>query len=233
MKMPRSHILIILLSLSVCFLASGLRAEAATDSLRSTSSSIAHLRLKGTLFTRNLKPLAVVEDTRDGQVVMYEEGDVIGDGFEIMHITRGNITLKAPQGEYNLSFSAGSVFQPQAEPEDENWYNIKREGDIIVVDAETIARAITRSKSIMANIKIKPYLANGQRAGIVITRLTPVGILKDIGLKQGDIVKSINDLKISTPHQIFRAYKNLKTEKELRIDIIRDNKPLILTYRIE
>ena len=73
----------------------------------------------------------------------------------------------------------------------------------------------------------------GDKSGIILTKLTPVGILKEVGVAEGDVIKSINGLNLNTPHQVFNAYKTLKDQKELRVDIIRDNKPLVLTYIIK
>ncbi|NQT95385.1 MAG: hypothetical protein HQ572_02945 [Candidatus Omnitrophica bacterium] len=226
-------LLVIALSLPVSISMSEATQERSSDTLR-PSASMSHLKLKGTLFTRSLKPLVVLEDTRNGRATMYEIGDTIEGVLKIAYITRGEVTFASSDGEYKLSLPTGGVWQPQGlQSEDEKWYRIKKEGNTFLVDESTVKGAIQRTADIMRNIKISPYLKDGKKIGIMVTKLTEIGILKEAGVKEGDIVKSINGLNLNSPHQIFTAYKKLRNQKEIEVDIIRKDKPIILTYRIQ
>jgi len=208
--------------------------NAAADSLRSASSSISHFKLKGTFFTRSLKPLAVIEDTRTGRSIMYETGDILEKDLRITYISRGEVGLRAKKSDYLLSFPKGGLLhEPTPGQEDERWFNIKKEGNAFIVDKDTVSGAIGRVKSIMQNVRIRPHFIDGRRSGIKVTRLAEIGILKESGVKQGDIIRSINSLKVNSPYQIFSAYRSLKDNQELKVDIIRDDKPLTLTYQIK
>lgn len=191
------------------------------------------LQLKGTLFTRSLKPVAIIQDTQTGQTMMYELGDIL-NGAEIVHIARGEVILKTAGGEHTLSFPQGGVPQQSLVLKDDNkWYSITRDGDTFIVGKDTVSGAIARTLDIMRNVRLGPAFINGEPSGVAVTKLTPTGILKELGIKEGDIVKSINGFKLNSPHQIFAAYKALKDEKEICVDIVRGNKPLLLTYKVE
>jgi general secretion pathway protein C len=211
------------------------RLEAAGESGSGTLSgaSMSNLTLKGTLFTRSLNPLAIIEDAGSEQIIMYELGDDI-NGLRIMRIRRGEITLSSQGEEYKLSFPDGGVFQ-NATPvnKDEKWYHIAREGNTIITNRETISGAISRVRDIMRNVKIRPYSANGKKCGIAVTAFNEEGILKEMGIKQGDIIKSVNGLTLNSPYQIFSAYRKLRGKDELAVEIIRKNNPLLLTYRVK
>lgn len=198
-----------------------------------SGASLSNLTLKGTLFTQSLNPLAIIEDAKSGQIIMYELGDDI-NGLRIVHIRRGEITLSSQDEEYTLSFPDGGVFQ-DATPmdKDEKWYHIVREGNTITTDRETISGVISRVHNIMRNMKIRPYSANGEKCGIAITMLNENGILKEIGIKQGDIIKTVNGFTLNSPYQIFNAYRKLKDKDKLVVNISRRAKPLVLTYRVK
>lgn len=233
MKRICAFILVITLSLSLPMPASEARQNRSQDSLRSASSCLSHIRLKGTLFTRNLKPLAIIEDTKSGRVTMYQLGDTLEGALEVIEITRGEVIFRSAQGEYKLSLPTGGVAQPKvAAGEEKVRYQIKKTGDTIVLDRAAISDAIGKARDIMKNVKVKPYFSSGKRCGIKVTKLTPIGILKEVGVMEGDVIMKVNGFKIDTPHQIFSAYKKLKNAKELKVDIVRDDKPLLLTYRI-
>ena len=223
MKRPSIFILAIILSLSVSFS----MAEPG-DSL-----SIAHLKLRGTLFTRSLKPMAIIEDTVTGKVIMYEVGEPLEGGFKIADITRGEVSLKSEEGEYKLSFPQGAIWQPDLSMEEEEWYSIKKEGNIFVVDKATVSGAMRRVRGIMQNVRIKPCSVNGEKSGIMVTRLEKKGILKEIGVEEGDILKSVNGFTLNSPYQIFNAYRKLRDKEELKVDVIRHNQPILLTYKIQ
>ncbi len=200
-------------------------------SLSSTSSQ--GLTLKGTLFTQSLNPLAIIEDARSGQIVMYELGDDV-DGFKIVRIKRGEIILNSSDGEFTLTLPGGGVSQPATGMiNDEKWYNVVRQGNTITTDRETISGAISRVRDIMRDVKIGPYSANGKKLGIAITKLNENGILKEIGIKQGDIIETVNGLTLNSPYQIFNTYRKLKGKDQLEVKILRNSQPLILTYRVQ
>jgi len=201
---------------------------------RQDGDSYSFLRLKGTLFTRSLKPIAIIEDTRSGQVTMYELNDAVDGAFEVVSISRGEVILKGAQGECVLSLPSGTILQPQlaARAESGKWYNIQRQGNTFLVDEATVASAVGRIREIMQNVRIKPSFLAGANSGITVTKLIPVGILAEAGVREGDVIRSVNGFGLNSPYQIFSAYKKLKDQRELKVDIIRDDKPAILTYKV-
>ena len=191
------------------------------------------LTLKGTLFTQSLSPLAIIEDARSGQIVMYELGDDV-DGLKIVRIKRGEIILNSSDGEFTLTLPGGGISQPVTNMiNDEKWYNVIKQGNVITTDRETISGAISRVRDIMRDVKIGPYSADGKKLGIAITRLNEKGILKEIGIKQGDIIETVNGFTLNSPYQIFNAYRKLKGKDQLEVKILRSSQPLILTYRVQ
>ncbi|TRZ48862.1 MAG: PDZ domain-containing protein [Dehalococcoidia bacterium] len=230
----KNIIILIILTISVAGMNStavGAAPQGNADVLREASFS--HLQLKGTLFTESLNPLAVIENTRNGQIIMYELGDDV-EGLKIAKISRGEIVLSLKGKEYILSFPEGGILQPGlAADKDGKWYNITRDGDTITTDRATVRGAILRVRDIMKDLKAGPYSEEGKKTGIAITALNEEGILKEIGIKQGDIIKTVNGFTLNSPYQIFNAYRKLKDNAELKVEITRKGTLLTLTYRVE
>jgi general secretion pathway protein C len=229
----------IIITITIALLAAGTTDIATADAGMQSSTgtlrevSFAYLQLKGTLFTESLNPLAIIEDTRNGQVIIYGLGDDV-QGMKIARISRGEVVLGIKADEYVLSFPYGGVSQLHTrEDMDGKWYNIVRQGNTITTDRATITGAISRVREIMKGLKAGPYSQGGKRSGIAIIGLNEEGILREIGIKQGDIIKTVNGLTLNSPYQIFNAYRRLKDRHELKIDIVRKGTPLTLTYRVE
>lgn len=233
MKKLSIYILILTLAIFSSISITDARQSTDSDSLSNQPFSLSGMKLRGTLFTRDMKPMAIIENTDNGQVTMYEEGDLI-NGFEIAEISRGKALFKSPGSEFSLSLPVGGIWQPDGfSPDSNRWYDIRREGDSFVVSRSTVSNAIDRIKSIMPHVRIKPWFSDGKRSGVVVSRFMPIGILSEVGVREGDVIKSINGYRLNSPYQIFKAYRILKDQQELKVDIIRDNKPLMLTYKVK
>ena len=232
MKSLIKIIFAVILSAAMLFSLAEAAQNGSSSALRRVSLS--SLTLKGTLFTRSPNPLAVIEDTRNGQIIMYELGDDI-NGLKIAYIRRGEVILSSEDAEYKLSFPEGGISQDAAASmnRDDKWYHITRQGDTITTDKETVLGAISRVRDIIRNVTIRPYSADGKRCGIAVTALNEKGILKELGVKEGDVIMTVNGLTLNSPYQIFNAYRKLKDKDELIVDILRRNRPLMLTYRVE
>jgi general secretion pathway protein C len=208
-------------------------ANSNADALRQQPMQT-YLKLRGTLFTGTLNPVAIIEDSRDGSIKTYEIGDILDSGFEVSDIVRGQVIISTNGTELLLSFPLGAVVQPESKVEDiDGWYNIKRKGDTIILDRSTVSKAVLHAREIMRNVQIKPYSSEGKKIGVKVTQLKPVGVLQDIGVEESDIIKSVNGLSLNSPYEIFRAYRSLKDKEELRVDLIRNGRPLVLTYKVK
>jgi len=213
------------------------KPTASSSSLRQEALSIDNLKLKGTLFARDLKPLAIIEDTSCGKIMMYELGDKIGESLEITSINRGEVIFRDGKDEFVLSLPAGGIAQPLSDTiktaDDKKWYKVSRQGNTFTVDEATVTNCVLRMKDIAKGVKVEPFSINGKTSGIRVSKLNRTGILKEIGVEEGDVIKTINGYTLNSPYQIFNAYKNLKNRQDMTVDIIRGNKPIVLTYRIQ
>ena len=238
--MMRRYTLLLLISTFILFSldAYAYQHNAKAGSLRSSASSISHLKLKGTLFTRDFKPLAIIKNDKSGRTNMYESGDVVDGCIKIVSISRGEVFFKTQQGEYILSLPKGGVSydthilsRGHDSRDEDRWYNITEENGVFLTDKQTVSEALHRVPDIVKGIRFKPYYSNGKKQGLIVTRFTQLGILKEVGIKEGDIILGINGSSLNSPRQILSAYRKLEKE-EFKVDIIRDNKPLTLTYKV-
>ena len=53
-----------------------------------------------------------------------------------------------------------------------------------------------------------------------------------LGLKNGDIVKSINENNLSDPSQALKLFEQLKSERSIGVKLERDGAPRELKYSI-
>jgi len=69
--------------------------------------------------------------------------------------------------------------------------------------------------------------------GLRLYRAAQTTILGNLGLKKGDIVKTINGFDMSSLDETANAYSNMKTAKNLQVVVERDGKPITIDYTIK
>lgn len=69
--------------------------------------------------------------------------------------------------------------------------------------------------------------------GIKVTDVEESAVLRQMGIRNGDIIKKIDDKPIGTAREAMEAYNKLKTSKKSSVEIIRNGKVQTLTYEVK
>jgi general secretion pathway protein C len=69
--------------------------------------------------------------------------------------------------------------------------------------------------------------------GIRIQRSAESTILKDLGMKKGDLVKTVNGFDMTQPDKAMEVYGKLKSSKKVQIVLERDGAPVTLDYDVK
>ena len=106
-------------------------------------------------------------------------------------------------------------------------------GEAIIVDALQRSRIdISREHGVGLEVKTPIVEARLDRRGFVIT--TP-NLASRAGLKVGDRILQVNDVRIDGYGGLIQVYRKIKADPTVSTVVLlieRDNKPLSLTYRI-
>ena len=85
--------------------------------------------------------------------------------------------------------------------------------------------------AVLAMVETEPFRQNGKFAGFTIARFKK-GPPAVVDLREGDVLQSVNGLRIVSPDDYFRAFQELQVASELRFDILRDGVPRTFTYKV-
>ncbi len=83
------------------------------------------------------------------------------------------------------------------------------------------------------NIAISEIRKNGKIDGFKVLRVNQDSVFKKLGLKKGDVIKSVNNSVLSSYSDAFRVYNNINNIKYLNIEILRNNEVMELNYEID
>ena len=114
-------------------------------------------------------------------------------------------------------------------------YPTTQEGNNIemtVPNAE-VEKAFENFAGILNQARVVPYMVDGTPQGFQIRKIQPGSIFEKLGLSNSDIIKSVNGESLTTADQALRLFSLFRNEREVALEIERNNQPINLTYTIE
>lgn len=92
-----------------------------------------------------------------------------------------------------------------------------------------------RADDIMAlrdSVEVQPYKQNGRVVGLQVGNLGDNPMAADIGIEDGDVVQSINSVRINDMDTAVEQLTKLSNAPMIRVGIMRNGQRTFLTYRI-
>ena len=84
----------------------------------------------------------------------------------------------------------------------------------------------------MTQVRLIPYFEGNKSAGYRIAAIRPGTTFERLGFQSGDILQQVNGLDLSSPEKISAIFQNLKDEKKVSVNIVRQGQKNTLTYEI-
>lgn len=120
--------------------------------------------------------------------------------------------------------SSSQIAPPQSVPKPVRTRNI--------LDRRDLLEWLSDIPSAFANATAVSHLDNGKFGGIRFDVVNFYGFFHKIGLQSGDILKSINGLEIRDQASLATVLQQLKQERRITLDFIRNGESRTLTYLI-
>ncbi|HJX34132.1 MAG TPA: type II secretion system protein GspC, partial [Desulfatiglandales bacterium] len=212
--------------------------DADIDSLDLKPTSL-KITLLGTIYSNNQNSAAVIEDTAKKTQGLYREGDSIQNAI-VKSILAGKVVLRVDGHDEILTIdelkssetvtapanrvptaSVGPQAAPAATAVTERKISIKR-GDI--------DESFENINDLISQATIQPHYTDGEADGLTVTGVKAGSIFRKMGLRNGDIVKGVNDNEIKTAEDLISMYNDLRSDSEISLQIIRRGQQTNLNY---
>ena len=207
-----------------------------TQDLKATSLK---LTLLGTIYSNDKNSAAVIEDTTKKTQGLYREGDSIQNAV-VKSILAGKVVLRVDNHDEILTIdelkSSETVIAPpssvqtasvsaQAAPAatavTERKISIKR---------EDVEESFEDINDLISQATIQPHYTDGEADGLTVTGIKAGSIFRKMGLRNGDIVKGVNDNQIKTAEDLISMYNDLRSDSNVSLQIIRRGQETNLNY---
>jgi general secretion pathway protein C len=197
------------------------------------------ITLKGIIFTNNdAENHAIIANNKTKQEALYKIGDKIEDA-DIIHISRHKIILIRSNGQQETIFITPA--DAQEDPiyaRDKSWtYVVKKISDTVYkIDPKAFMKRINNLAQFIDMLDVTTAFSKGKSLGCRIGMLTPQSIGPSLGLQQGDIIATINDIPVTTTQDRLTLYNTITTlplQSTIRVKFIRNEQEYIMSYVLE
>lgn len=101
-----------------------------------------------------------------------------------------------------------------------------------VIDQRALTAALDNIGKAMTDARLLPNTRSGKVEGFNLSEVKPRGVFGMIGLKNGDTLLKVNDFAIDSPDKAMQSFVSLKGQSRIKLDLLRDGRPLTLNYDI-
>jgi general secretion pathway protein C len=120
-----------------------------------------------------------------------------------------------------------------ATPERETSINVNKLGEnSFSLDESTVTELTSDINKFMTQVRIIPYFEGNKSAGYRLAAMRPGSAFAQLGFRGGDIIQRVNDVELTSPEKMYTIFQNLKDEKRVAVDILRQGQKSTLTYEI-
>lgn len=101
------------------------------------------------------------------------------------------------------------------------------------VERAALDEVLEKQAQLMRRTRITPIKRGGEMAGVRVGRVSSGSLLHTLGVRNGDVLKSINGYDMTSPQKALEAYGRLQTADRLTLSLSRRGKPVSIDYVIQ
>lgn len=101
------------------------------------------------------------------------------------------------------------------------------------VDGARWDAMLADSGALARSARLVPALKDGAVIGFKLYAVRPASWFARLGLKNGDVLRTVNGLPLASPQEALEAYAKVRDAPALTLDITRAGQPMRLRYTIE
>ena len=105
-------------------------------------------------------------------------------------------------------------------------------GEEVVVAESDVDAALANLPLLLTEIRAVPFFKEGQAVGLRLFAIKSDSLFDKIGLKNGDILKTINGTSLGDFTQAVKLFERLKSERTLKVQLERNREEREYTYSI-
>lgn len=192
------------------------------------------LKLLGVVIGEREGVSAIVEDLSSKSQLFIRLHEQIPNVGEISEIRRDGIVVRQGDQQELLELAASQTEKPPAPPITSGSTAIPAPGSPVrsVLDRREVEQAVSDLPKLLSQARAVPNSANGAMNGYRLDYIAPSSFYEKIGLKYGDVLQQVNGVDIRDPSTMLTLFQQLRNEKTVKLDVLRNNQRTAMTFDI-
>ncbi|GIW43010.1 MAG: general secretion pathway protein GspC [Candidatus Binatia bacterium] len=131
----------------------------------------------------------------------------------------------------NASFPS-AIPDPSAPPAAQNPYIQQVGENEFHIDRAEVDRQLDNMNQLLTQMRAVPHFENGRSTGFRLFAIRQGSIFEQLGLRNGDVIQSINGQDLSDPAKALALFQELRNASEIKVAGVRNKQPFETLYRI-
>ncbi len=208
--------------------------QSSADVLPSAEEELG-LELSGVIAGNPALSRAIIKDTDKNTLDTYRLGQQVG-GAQVEEIRDEGVVLiyngRRMMLKSHRAGSAGSAQLPTpAEPEPKTI--APKTTETKTQPVQTNLSMADRLGVVLREATIEPYVVNDQTDGLIIKDLDKIPAAKNIGLKDGDVIRAVNGHRLRSKQQAFQVFMKAKTQSRMEVELTRDRRDRKVAFSLK
>lgn len=187
--------------------------------------------LKAIYSTTNNKGWINIEEKSGMESYILSYGDKIDD-YELIALFKTYVLFRKNNKEYKLEITEKEITNFNIN-ESTNNTEIQIKDNGAIVNRNYLNTYVSNIDKIWKDIVINEIKVGEKIDGFKIDRITKDSAFSKLGLKENDIIKSVNNSELDSYAKAFEVFNNLQNIKYLNIEVLRNNEVVELNYEID
>ena len=192
------------------------------------------LRLKGTIIKGEVA-FAIIENLKTRKEELYRLGALI-EGAKIVAIYKKSVVLERNGKREALEIvDKDKVVDLRRRPEPQRIEVARATFEPLnaqVISTGDIQYIKENTNELLSQVRIIPYFSKGVSGGYKLGNIKKGSLIEKYGFKDGDVLKSVNGISLSSPDKVLEAYQAAQNAGSVEITVERDGGPVTFTYKI-
>jgi general secretion pathway protein C len=190
-----------------------------------------NLNLVGTLVVSNPEASqALIEDGKLKKTAPYKIGETVASAT-IESIEPDRVTLRY-RGQTKTLTMKTSAAAPVAKAADPNGVRLPP-GAVVtstIQQPDAPSGRMAQVEALFHKATIEPYVEKGQTEGLRLTGLENIPAALAFGLRNGDVVQSVNGQALTSKQKAFQVLQKAKAQSKIDMQLLRDGKSTNLSF---
>ncbi|MEM7433870.1 MAG: type II secretion system protein GspC [Myxococcota bacterium] len=190
---------------------------------------------------------------QEGKTMLYRKGSSV-DGAQVLAVRDMSVVMSSGGGPCELSMFAEEEAAPppklptpvkspsKPKSSDRNAgltsedlsEGIEKISDTqFNIQRSMVDKVLANQGAIMKTARVIPHEEDGRIVGMKLYGIRRTSLLGKLGIRNGDMLRTINGFDMTSPDTALEAYSSLRTANALSLAVKRQNKEMTIEYNIQ